>query len=928
MISKEYVDCEPAMCEHVLSLNGVWLMNYQEERYLGATDPWQGGDTVTSAVPGYWEDMTEQFRSTGFFSQLRINPEFCVQRYPMSTTAPDMLLPNFIGNFFYHRDFIWRKSDAPVCIYFGGVQNAVSVWINGVYLGRHEGYSTPFSMDIPENALIDGKNEITLSVSNHRLEGFDGQDVSGITSRAACECVGGIWGDIELRTYLSPLRDVYVLISDDCSKANVYVESIAPCNCSWSLLDGNKILKSGEIDGDFSFDTTDLAMWSPESPKLYTLRVICGAGCIERVFAVRRLVPVDVHLMLNGKPYYLRGVCEHCYYPMTVNPSRDIDFYRDVIKKLKELGFNYVRFHTHIPDEAYMQAADELGMILQVESPNNGTLEEWQHIVRHCRKHPSVLIYCCGNELLLHDEFLEHLSECAEVVHQSTDALFSPMSALRGLEYSFVHEPEKLQEVVAEPKHHNPRRFAIAGKYSDLYNSYTSGQNSYHSLKCDPAMVDSWSDIYQKPRLSHEICIDGTYTDLSLKDRYKGTRIGNTELFTSVEKHLAEMGVLHNAPIYFRNSCQWQRRVRKYCFECVRMSQKLAGYDFLGPIDTHWHTFGYDVGMMNEFYELKPGETVRGVRMYNSPTVILSDLGLDVNFICGQRISVGLFASHYGDTHLSKAKLDVKLLQNGEVRLQKSYMAEPVANGTVGKLTDITFTLPESDSPKAYMLSVTLTCGNVLAENQWELYAFPKLPEVSGGDLVISDGMAEAELIRLLKAGSDVLFLGGSPFNSNKTSFQIALAGRTSGNLATVIYDHPVTREIPHEGFCSWQFRQLLEDGHAVCFNDNNLPFEPIIEVVSTHKFVVKQAALFEFRAYSGRVLVCGFHFSDKDPCAVWLKNSLIAYARSDDFSPKTYLDEQQLQVLIHSQQVQIESNTNLAVNMNDKTAIRKKKSK
>ena len=38
----------------------------------------------------------------------------------------------------------------------------------------------------------------------------------------------------------------------------------------------------------------------------------------------------------------------------------------------------------------------------------------------------------------------------------------------------------------------------------------------------------------------------------------------------------------------------------------LRRCENMAGYDFLGPVDTHWHTFGYDVGMMNEFFELKP----------------------------------------------------------------------------------------------------------------------------------------------------------------------------------------------------------------------------------------------------------------------------------------------------------------------------------
>ena len=193
---------------------------------------------------------------------------------------------------------------------------------------------------------------------------------------------------------------------------------------------------------------------------------------------MRRLTVDGVHFRLNGEPYYLRGVCEHCYYPETVHPNHDLNFYRNVIKKLKELGFNYIRFHTHIPPKEYMQAADELGILMHVESPNNTSLDEWRSIVNLCRKHTSTVIYCCGNELQLYDDFLEHLHKCADLVHACTDGLFSPMSALRGLEYAFGNEPELMDEVQKEPMPHNPRRFALANEFCDLYNSYTSGHHS------------------------------------------------------------------------------------------------------------------------------------------------------------------------------------------------------------------------------------------------------------------------------------------------------------------------------------------------------------------------------------------------------------------------------------------------------------------
>ena len=900
-------------------------MDYSEEKYLSESAPEFKGTIVEDAVPAYWEDMTERFQKTAFFRNLRINPEYGIQRYPIADTCPDMALPNIMGNFFYHRTFLCEGVEKNATLYFGGVMNAASVWLNGKFLGRHEGYSAPFELEIPDGLIFDGENTIVLSVSNHRLEGFDGQPVSGITSRAACEWSGGVTDSVELRVYSTPLRDVAVLISEDCKVATVKLEATEKASFEWTVTDGDKIVKSGVADGDFFFDTESLELWSPENPKFYTLCVKCGEATLERSFGVRRLTVDGVHFRLNGEPYYLRGVCEHCYYPETVQPTHDKAFYVNVIKKLKELGFNYIRFHTYIPTEEYMSAADELGMLMHVESPNNTTLEEWKKIVTFCRRHPSTVIYCCGNELQITDDFLAHLHLCADYVHENTDSLFSPMSALRGFEYCLEQSLIASGEVIDTPFRHNPRRFAEASEFCDLYNSYTLGHHSYFSTACNIAKVDSWSDAYKKPRLSHEICIDGTYTDLSLKERYKGTRIGKTEMFSSLEEHLESKGMLDRAPLYFKNSCEWQRRVRKYCFETVRRGENIAGYDFLGPIDTHWHTFGYDVGMMNEFYELKPSETVRNVLRYNSPTVLLTDLGRKSNFESGESLNCKILTSCYGVKQLEGAVLTVKLTLGDKAIAQKNVDVSGIGGGKISELCIFEAVLPAVEKPEGMKLSVTLEAENCHAENEWELYLYPKTEAVETyGDLVVASRMSEDELVRHLEEGRDVVIFGAEPFQSNTMSYKIALAGRTSGNLATVINDHPILEDLPHDGFCSWQFESLMEDGRAVILESDTVPFDPIIEVVSSHKNVIRQAALFEYAALNGRLLACGFHFRDNDVASRWLKKQIVNYALSEKFAPKQKIDREGLASLIHGKVVKGAENTNFAFNPNDKTAQRR----
>ena len=904
------------------SLNDSWEMAYTEEKYNECAIPKLKWEAVEDCVPGYWEDMKKSFQATDFFRKVKINPEYGIQSYPIAGTAPDMALPNIVGTFFYKKNIECLENQNECFIHFEGVQNSIKVWINDIYLGCHEGYSTPFDILVPPKTLKNGENTIVFAVSNHRLKGFDNRPISGLTSRAANECTGGITGDVELRTYNCPLHDVYVEISKDLKTAIVELDMLTDTECLWQVLDGDKVLKEGKVTKNFTFDTTGLELWSPENPNLYILKIICNGYEYETKFGVRSLVTDGVHFKLNDTPYYLRGICEHCYFPETIHPNHDYKYYRSIIKSVKSLGFNFIRFHTYTPEEEYMCAADELGMLVQIECPNNTTVEQWKEIVKFCRKHTSVVIYCCGNELHLNEEFIEYLSKFADIVHKNTNSLFSPMSALRGVEYIF--EKACQDDVIKEPFEHNPVRFKRLNEFCDLYNSYTNAQNSYDSIKCDPKLVDSWSSVYGKPRLCHEICIDGTYTNLDLKDRYKNLRVGEIDMFSSIERHLTEKGLIDKAPLYFKNSSEWQRRVRKYGFETTRMSENMAGYDFLGPIDTHWHTFGYDVGMMNEFYELKPGETVRNVLMYNSPTVLLNDLFKKTNFNSNEEVNVGLFASHYGKSDLKNAKLSIRLFEDNKVVFAEFVDVENVKNGSVSHIYDCKLKMPNAQKPAALKLYVTLEQGELFEENEWELYVFPtpQLAEAKNNILVV-DSLNSDELKKNLSMGKTVVLFSSEPFANLPTTYQIALAGRTSGNLATVIYDHPILSDIPNEGFCGWQFAQLLEDGSAVCFNSDDVPFDPIIEVVSTHKFVIKQSALFEFNALGGKLIVCTFNFNGNDPCANWLKSNIIKYANSDLFVPKHTLSEEQLNSLMIKDFKKAVKNENLAFNPNDKTAIK-----
>jgi hypothetical protein len=380
-----------------------------------------------------------------------------------------------------------------------------------------------------------------------------------------------------------------------------------------------------------------------------------------------------------------------------------------------------------------------------------------------------------------------------------------------------------------------------------------------------------------------------------------------------------------------KNSAEWMRRIRKFAFEKVRSMKRTMGYDFLGDINSIWHTFGYSVGMMDEFYNLKSGESVKNVRRYNSATVLLSDIGSKFNVYAGEhkkvRFSISNFAGDVKDGAMSVSLLqeqnnDKKCVWSAEKKLGE------IRNGDIKALGEFDVPFPLVNKPMKYILSVSFAGGQVKAENEWEMYAFPKrnpLANVKHQFRQVTK-ISREELIAAMERGERLLLLGAGPFNSLSMSFRIGLAGRCGGNYATVIKSqHPLFTDFPHEGFCGWQFRTLLEGARTVQL-EGGVKFDPIVEVVSSDKYLIRQSVLFEYKVGKGRLAVCSLKFRNDDPAALWLKAALEDYVASDDFAPNTTLSVDDLKSVLDAPRFSGDVNNNRALNPNDPSSRIKRK--
>ena len=905
---------EHAMFDSV-SLDGDWEMSYRPYAHESVIYPGFSGVKVKDAVPGYWEDMVEAFRAAGMTDEFRINPWHVKQTFPITGWADGTTFPNIYGCFYYRRTVNLERTGAAV-LRFEGVRNQVHAWINGRFIAFRAGFSTPFELEIPDGALKKGENEILLAVSNNPNLGYCDY-VCGLTTRSTFLSTGGINGKLELRYPVGDIADVYVTTAEDLASFTVHVSGKS--SYEYRISDGDTVKAEGSGKGDFTLSTEGYVFWSPENPKRYTLKLVSGGREYSQKFGIRRLAAAGEKFTLNGRPVYLRGVTEHCYFPLTMHLPRDLGYYRMITAKRKELGFNFVRFHTFVPPAEYLEATDELGMLVHIESPNFVTVHEYQAIVDFARRHPSVVIYCAGNEWRI-DRLAEvYLRYIADLVHSGTDSLFSPLSAMRGVEYALM---EGKDVVVDKPFRHNAERISRLAEFCDMFTSYQLGLVSYSSLNAGSSRdLDDWGDAYcGKPRTSHEICIDGSYVDFSLEKMYPAdSPMLKTGMFSGLREQLVRRGLFDRWEVYFRNSCEWMRRIRKHCFEKLRAADRVAGYDFLGDINTHWHTFGYSVGMMDEFYRLKPGETVENVLRYNSAAVLLSDFGGSFTVKSGTSRSVALSISNYDDD-APDATVRLSLEDKSGKRIVFAEKAVgDIVSGRLSRLGSFTVDFPVGDAPAEYILKASFSGGRVKAENQWEIYAFP---EASGGtaaeNVKIFENIGEAELLKLLGAGERVVLFGAGPFNSLESTFRIGMAGRCSGDLATVVKkDHPALEGMPHAGYCGWQFRWLMEGGRTVQL-EAGVPFDPIIDVASSAKFPIRQSPLFEYRVGEGRLLVCSFAFRASDPAAVWLKKRLVEYAASPEFEPEHSITAETLRAVISHPLLSGAKNPNRARNPSD----------
>jgi len=354
------------------------------------------------------------------------------------------------------------------------------LWLDGDFIGMQDSLCTPHRFDLTEY-LTPGRHRLTLRIDN-RLKinvGHEG-GWSRMWAMSLTEESQGNWngviGRIELRA-TDPVWIERVEAHPDLDQRQVHVtawvrsqvgavsgtaevsascgdHSMPPVSAGFRTKADNDRSAGdplspllGELSGPYyerrALTRVDLVLpfgegaklWDEFSPNVYELNVsLKGNGnkgesyhdSHRETFGLRKFVAEGKQLKLNGRTVFLRGNQDNCIHPKTAYPPMTKAEWLSFLRKHKDYGLNCMRFHSWCPPKAAFEAADELGMLVHVETPlwdGNGGVgrlperaafirDESERMLDAYGNHPSFLMMSTGNELGSGQElFIQHLVE-------------------------------------------------------------------------------------------------------------------------------------------------------------------------------------------------------------------------------------------------------------------------------------------------------------------------------------------------------------------------------------------------------------------------------------------------------------------------------------------------------------------------------------
>jgi beta-galactosidase len=286
----------------------------------------------------------------------------------------------------YRKHFRMDQSSTGkrVFLEFEGANQVSECWLNGAYLGRHNGGYTGFEFDITDRVRPAADNVLTVKVDNLF------HDTIPPTVKTDYCFYGGIYRNVWLRvtdpTYISSIVWKTPSVSRDSAELALTAKIANTTPQARQLMVVHEIVDpQGRMVRSISAPVTVAAnttesiaaagtverplLWSPDSPNLYRIRTALHDG-----FAMIDVVqnPLGFRwfkfdpqrgFFLNGERVQIQGTNWHQSYPGMGNALPNSRHVKDM-ELIREMGANFWRTSHYPHAPATLEASDRLGLMV------------------------------------------------------------------------------------------------------------------------------------------------------------------------------------------------------------------------------------------------------------------------------------------------------------------------------------------------------------------------------------------------------------------------------------------------------------------------------------------------------------------------------------------------------------------------------------
>ena len=337
--------------------------------------------------------------STAIGEGVKVDIPNCPVTLPQNGFSPE----DYQGIFTYAKKFDvdFDPEREKVYLVFDAAMVQVHVFLNGVDLGNKPSGYVEARFDISQ-AVRKKDNELRIVLSSKEDPAIPpfGKALDYMTFAGLYRPVHV---DVLPKTHIEHIRAFAHMDGTLEVKVDV-VGDRSSCRLVKSLYDGDTPLSTFEEENT---KIEGIVPWDLDNPKLYTLKVSLESpfGTDERETRIgfRDAAFKDDGFHLNGKRMKLVGLNRHQTYPY-VGPAMPDQAQRDDATILKEYGIQIVRTSHYPQSEAFLDACDELGILVVDEVPGwqyTGHDKPWRDNFLHFVdamvdkeiNHPSLVLY-------------------------------------------------------------------------------------------------------------------------------------------------------------------------------------------------------------------------------------------------------------------------------------------------------------------------------------------------------------------------------------------------------------------------------------------------------------------------------------------------------------------------------------------------------